>query len=357
MRILYGVVGEGMGHAIRSRVVLGHLLEQGHECEVIASGRAVDFLSKHFDDVHRIHGLHMVYEDNRVKARKTVMSNLRASIKGVPNNIAAYFKLIDDFRPEVVVSDFETWAYLYGQVHNIPVISIDNMQIINRCSHSKMIRQGHRTTFRLTRALIKGKLPGCEHYLITTFFRPPIRKKRTTLVPPILRHEILAATATRGEHLLVYQTGEGYTALIDALSKSGFECRIYGMRRDITQEQVEGNLRYQPFSETRFIDDLASSRAVIASGGFTLMGEAVYLRKPMLCVPLAGQLEQIFNARYLALEGFGLAAKAVESPTLAAFVENLPRYEAALSHYQQDGNRILFRELTSLLDRAAGGVL
>ena len=31
MRILYGVVGEGMGHATRSRVVIAHLLEQGHE--------------------------------------------------------------------------------------------------------------------------------------------------------------------------------------------------------------------------------------------------------------------------------------------------------------------------------------
>lgn len=357
MRILYGVVGEGMGHAIRSRVVLAHLFEQGHECEVIASGRAVDFLSKHFTDVHRIHGLHMVYDDNRVQPGKTLLSNLRASLKGVPKNIAAYFKLIDDFEPQVVISDFETWAYLYGQVHNVPIISIDNMQIINRCKHSKAVRAGHGAAFRLTRAFIKGKLPGCEHYLITSFFRPPVRKKRTTLVPPILRDEILAAKPTRGEHLLVYQTGEGYSALLDALSQSGVECRVYGMRRDISTEQIEGNLHYRPFSETRFIDDLASARAVIASGGFTLMGEAVSLHKPMLCVPLAGQVEQILNARYLALAGYGLAADEVDQATLATFIDNLPSYEAALAGYEQDRNGVLFSELAGLLDRAAAGVL
>ncbi len=63
MRILYGVVGEGMGHAMRSRVVLEHLFAQGHEVEIMASGRAVDFLDKRFrakGDVHRIHGLHMI---------------------------------------------------------------------------------------------------------------------------------------------------------------------------------------------------------------------------------------------------------------------------------------------------------
>ena len=40
MRILYGVVGEGMGHATRSAVVLSHLIARGHELRVVVSGRA-----------------------------------------------------------------------------------------------------------------------------------------------------------------------------------------------------------------------------------------------------------------------------------------------------------------------------
>src|SRR5690349_193827 len=65
MRILYGVVGEGMGHAMRSRVVLEHLFASGHEVEIMASGRAAEFLRKAFAArgwVHRIHGMHIVYE-------------------------------------------------------------------------------------------------------------------------------------------------------------------------------------------------------------------------------------------------------------------------------------------------------
>ena len=45
MRILYGVVGEGMGHAMRSRVVLDHLTKN-HEVQVVVSGRAHDYLVK-----------------------------------------------------------------------------------------------------------------------------------------------------------------------------------------------------------------------------------------------------------------------------------------------------------------------
>ncbi|EYF05328.1 MJ1255/VC2487 family glycosyltransferase [Chondromyces apiculatus] len=358
MKILYGVVGEGMGHAMRSRVVLEHLLDEGHEIEVMASGRATEFLAKRFEGVNRIHGLHMIYTENRVRRGKTLWSNVLAGTTGVPENIAAYFELIKDFKPEMVISDFESWTYLYAKAHRLPIVSIDNMQIINRCAHEPEIYAGHEADFKITKAFVKSKLPFCDHYLVTTFFYPPVRKERTTLVPPILRPEVLAANRRPGEHLLVYQTAEGYGALLDTLEKTGIECRIYGMRRGITEPQVEGNLRYMPFSEEGFVDDLASCRAVIAGGGFTLMGEAVYLRKPMLAVPLGRQFEQMINARYLEREGYGQYAEALDDPAvIARFVAAIPGCEEKLAGYAQDGNKALFSQLDGLLDRAAGGVL
>ncbi|WP_437329836.1 glycosyltransferase family protein [Sorangium sp. So ce381] len=358
MKILYGVVGEGMGHAMRSRVVIEHLLAQGHELEIMASGRATDFLSKRFAGVNRIHGLHMIYEENRVRRGKTLWSNVLSGATGTPKNIAAYFELIKDFRPELTVSDFESWTYLYAKLHRLPILSVDNMQIINRCTHDAEILAGHEAGFQLTRAFVKSKLPFCNHYVIATFFRPPVRKQETTLVPPILRPEIIAANRRPGEHLLVYQTAEGNDALSATLAKTGLECRIYGMRRNITEEQVEGNLRYRPFSEEGFIDDLASCRAVIAGGGFTLMGEAVYLRKPMLAVPLGRQFEQVLNARYLEREGFGRGADSLDDPAVVAdFVKAIPACEEKLAGYSQDGNRQLFEVMDGLLDRAHAGVL
>jgi uncharacterized protein (TIGR00661 family) len=358
MKILYGVVGEGMGHAMRSRVVLEHLVAEGHEIEIMASGRATEFLSRRFEGVNRIHGLHMIYEENRVRRGKTLWSNVLSGTTGVPQNIAAYFNLIKDFRPDVVVSDFESWTYLYAKAHRLPILSIDNMQIINRCTHDPEVIADHEASFQVTKAFVKGKLPFCDHYLIATFFYPAVRKERTTLVPPILRPEILAANRRQGEHLLVYQTAEGYEGLSETLAQTGLECRIYGMRRGIEEEQVDRNLRYRPFSEQGFIDDLASCRGVIAGGGFTLMGEAVYLRKPMLAVPLGLQFEQLLNARYLEREGYGRWAAALDEPgVIHDFVAAIPACEAKLAAYQQDGNRVLFEHIDALLDRAAAGLL
>ncbi len=357
MKILYGVVGEGMGHAMRSRVVLEHLVAEGHDLQIMASGRAVDFLQKRFAGVNRIHGYHMITEENRVRLGKTAWSNVLSGVTGIPQNIAAYFELMRQFEPQAVISDFESWTYLYAKNHRLPIISIDNMQIINRCTHDEEITRGVEASFQLTKAFVKAKLPWCDHYLITTFFRPPLRKEKTSLHAPILRPEILAAKARKGEHLLVYQTSEGHEALAEVLAKTGIECRIHGMRRSIKEEQVEGTLRYRPFSEAAFIDDLASSRAVIAGGGFTLMGEAVYLHKPMLCVPLERQFEQILNARYLQREGYGHAAAAIDAHSLRSFLDDLPRCEERLTHYAQEGNVLLLKEVDELLDRAAAGVL
>jgi uncharacterized protein (TIGR00661 family) len=126
------------------------------------------------------------------------------------------------------------------------------------------------------------------------------------------------------------------------------------MRRGLREEVVERNLRFRPFSEQQFIEDLATARAVIAGGGFTLMGEAVYLKKPMLAVPVGGQFEQILNARYLEKLGYGrCASDLTDVAELRGFVDGLPAHEASIAGYHQDGNRTLLEFLDAQLRELA----
>ncbi len=353
MKILYGVTGEGMGHAMRSRVVLEHLTAAGHTVEIMASGRAAAFLGKRFEGVNTIHGLHMILEENRVRLGKTLWSNVLAGVLGVPRNISAYFDLIASFEPEVVISDFESWSYFYGKSKRLPILSIDNMQVIHRCTLPDEIIDDNKVAFQLTKSFIKTKLPGCDAYFITSFFRPPTRKPDTYLFPPILRPEILAAKPSPGEHLLVYQSGPN-AALEHALAESGLPCRIYGMRPGATEEARDGALRFLPFSEAGFIEDLATCRAVIAGGGFTLMGEAVFLGKPMLAIPLDSQFEQLLNARYLEREGFGMWAPSADEPgILPRFLERVPACAKALTGYHQVDNAELLSAVDAWLVKVA----
>lgn len=351
MKILYGVVGEGMGHATRSRVLLDHLVKN-HDVHIVVSGRARDYLAKHFENVHNIWGFTIAYEGNSVKKWQTVLQNLKGAAQGWPQNVRTYFELVEKFSPDVVVSDFESFSYLFAKNHRLPVISVDNMQIINRCKHDPSLLAGHEDAFEMTRSLVKSKLPGAFHYLITTFFYPPLRKERTTLAPSILRPEIIAAKSEPGDHLLVYQTATTNDALLEGLKATGLQCRIYGMRRDLKAPQCEGTLTFMPFAEQGFIDDLRTARAVVAGGGYTLMSEAVYLRKPVLSLPIEGQFEQVLNALYLEQLGYGAYGRTLDGQTIGAFLEKVPDCQRALAGYSQDGNRLMIAALDEQLKRA-----
>ncbi|MEK7703953.1 MAG: glycosyltransferase family protein [Myxococcota bacterium] len=355
MRILYGVVGEGMGHATRSRVVIAHLLEVGHTVRVVVSGRAHRFLREAFAgqaqlSLEEIHGFHLNYEGNALDRSKSLRTNLTAAPRGLLKNIGVYRKVAEDgFSPELVVSDFESWAYLYALNHRLPVISIDNQQVVNRCDIPPEVTDGKSLDHWMTQLAVKLKLPGAYHYLVTSFFFPRVRKPRTTLVPPILRPEILAAKREPGRHVLVYQTAAANTELVPTLQALPYEFRVYGMGR----EGREGNVTLCAFSQHGFVDDLRTARAVVAGGGYSLMGEAVHLHVPMFSVPVEKQFEQELNARYLAHLGYGAWAKKLETAHLANFLAHVDDHAHVLASYEPHDNSLLLGCLDELVDTIA----
>jgi uncharacterized protein (TIGR00661 family) len=349
MRILYGVVGEGMGHATRSSVILSHLAA-AHDVQIVVSGRAHAFLRKAFPalEVHEIAGLNMVYEDNAVRRGKTAWDFLK-KLPAFADNFETFTRLAEGFRPELVVSDFESFSYFLAKKYDQAVLSIDNIQIINRCELDVEVPPEEQASFQTAKAIVKAKLPHCDHYLITTFFFPAVRKPRTSLFPPILRDAILDAQPSAGEHVLVYQTSDTFRELVPTLQRLPGTFFVYGLKRD----EVLGNVTLKGFSEEGFVRDLASARAVLAGGGFSLMGEAVYLGKPMLSVPLVGQFEQTLNALYLAKLGYGEYHRELSEAAIVAFLARAPEYAQRLKAHRQERNRAILAKLDELIAEIA----
>jgi uncharacterized protein (TIGR00661 family) len=352
LRLLYGVVGEGMGHATRSRVILEHLARAGHEIKVVVSGRAHKFLSEKLAplpnvSVEEIEGLNLRFQGNDLDVGESILSNLDKVPAALRKNTDVYLRVVGNFAAQAVISDFESFAYFFARLRGLPVISIDNMQIINRCEHDAFVSDDKSMAFRVAKLAVKAKLPGAYHYVISSFFFPKPCKERTTLVPPILRPEVIAAKREPGAHVLVYQTSHANQALVATLRTLPHEFRVYGMGKS----GVEGNVTLCPFSETGFIDDLRTARAVVAGGGYSLMGEAVHLHVPMLSIPIGGQYEQVLNARYLEKLGYGAYASAPTADAIADFLEKTDQMSAALESYVPRDCSMLFGCVDELLAR------
>ena len=346
MKILYGVVGEGMGHATRSKVVITHLREKGHEVKIVVSGRAHGYLKRFFEDVEEIHGLSIAYEGNAVKRRST-FKRLVEELPLTADNLDRMQAIHERFKAEAVISDFESFAYLFGQRYRLPILSIDNMQIMNRCKIDVDIPKSEKVNFTLARTIVKAKLPGCHHYLIASFFFPPVSKERTSLFPPILRDEIIAAKprARAGEHVLVYQTADAYKELVPTLQRMKGKFVVYGLKRD----EDLGNVQLKNFAEAGFIDDLATARAVITGGGFSLMTEAIFLGKPILSVPIQKQFEQLLNGLYLEKLGYGRCVKELSPQAIEGFLAKADEHAVHVAKHKQEGNALIFKAIDELL--------
>ncbi|MDO7885268.1 glycosyltransferase family protein [Hymenobacter cheonanensis] len=354
MTILYGVPGEGLGHATRSKVLIAWLLAQGHDVRAVSSSRAFALLDKAFPGrVLEIKGFHLAYKQLTVSKSRTVSLTLRSAPEALQVNFRQYRQLLHGFRPEVVISDFESFSYFFAKLLRVPVISIDNMQIISRAHLDVTVPAAERENYDLARYIVRAKLPRARHYLITTFFELPLRLRyaeRTTLVPSIIRPEIQAASPTTGDYVLVYQSATTQADLIDILQQlPEQEFRVYGFNKD----EAHGNVLLRPFSEAGFIAELAASRAVLTNGGFSLISEAVYLHKPVCAVPIPAQFEQWLNAAEIEKRGYGRHFEAITPANVQAFLAGLPQFEAALASYRQNGNEVLFARLAEVLAELA----
>lgn len=344
-RILYGVSGEGSGHSSRSREMIEHLLAGGHTVRVASYDRGYRNLSPDFDVVE-IEGLHIATVDNKVSLVETFVHNLARLPDGM-RSVRLLSSVFEELQPDCAITDFEPITAHLAPRFEVPLVSLDNqhrMRFMRYPCPLHLKKDG-----LIAETLIRAMVPRPDVSLVTTFYRGEVKNDHTLLFPPVLGRDVLALEPRRGEHVLVYCT-QAYESLLDTLT--GFpreELRVYGWDRTDRRQ----NLHFRPFSRDGFLDDLASAKAVIATAGFTLMTEALHLRKPYLALPMRGQFEQQLNALLLEELGFGSNGGAgggeAVSAAVAAFLDRLPEYERALAGYPAADNREIRAELDGLL--------
>ena len=344
-RIFYSVCGEGMGHAIRSSVILEHLTKK-YDVYIFSSERAYEFLSNKFDNVFEIGGFNTVYENNVVRTKKTFFKALKANPTNLKEGYNVLYKECKRIKPNIIISDFENYASMLSKLMNIPLISLDNIHMLTQCEYD--YPPHHRADMLTAKAVTKSYILRPKRHIITTFFYPPLKHPNmTALYPPVLREEIMKLEPVGGDHVLVYQTAESSINLMEELKKLDYKFIVYGFNKD----DVDENLTYRSFNEKQIFEDMRTAKAIIVNGGFTMISEAIYLKKPIYCTPAHKNFEQILNGFYVEKLGFGESHDDLDVNKIESFLDNLDKYQENLNKVEPWDNTEILKDLDLSIEK------
>jgi uncharacterized protein (TIGR00661 family) len=319
-KIIYAVAGEGFGHASRAHLVGQRFLDAGHEVIFAASHRGLLYLREYYGDrVKEIFGLTFDYSKGYVDPVATVWKNLIQLPRGNRLNRELFEQVYKPFQPDLVITDFEPFSAWWAWRNRVPFLSIDNEHMLITCRLDHRLRDiRHRINASL---VVRFHYIGARAYVVTNFFKAPLRSRVAVLAPPIVRPAIARLQPSDAGHIVIYATtGTHEEQWRDVLGRfARQEFHIYGFNKKAEWR----NCIFKEASTEGFATDLAASRGVIASAGYSLISECLYLRKKMLLLPLAGQYEQIINARYVEKLGLGVWSKQVEESAVSRFLDRL----------------------------------
>ena len=344
--IFYCICGEGMGHAIRSSVILERIKEK-YDVYIFSSDRAYNYLNSKFDNVYEIGGFNTVYINNKVNNLKTLSNALKRNPTNMKIGYETLYKKARELRPDAIVTDFEIYATMVSKLLDIPLISLDNIHMITQTKIHYPASK--RMEMLKAKGVIKTYVVKPKVHILTSFFYPPVRaKKNAVIYPPVIREDILKLKPSNGDHIIVYQTSKESGKLVrklKALKNENFI--VYGFNVNNT----DGNLTYKEFNEDVFYEDLASAKAVICNGGFTFISEAISLKKPIYSVPAIGNFEQTLNGYYVQRLGYGEYHEVMNATRVKSFLEKLPKYEKKLSKVKKTDNEGIIKELIYRIEK------
>ena len=321
--------------------MIGHLASAGHTVKAASYDRGYRNLASDFD-VLEIEGLHIRSVDNKISVVETFADNLSRLSDGI-RKLSELRTLFHEFEPDCVITDFEPMTAYLANHYELPLITIDNQHRMRYIDYEKPPHS--EVDAQATKTIIRAMVPRPDVSLVTAFCFGETRNDRTFLFPPILRRAVLDKQPSVGGHILVYMTS-GFDSCLDELREFVRESfLVYGYDRT----EVDGPLTFRPFSRNGFLDDLASAKAVIATAGFTLISEAICLRKPYLAMPMQGQFEQELNGFQLGRLGYGKSVAEVDRESIGDFLYRLPDYREQLEEYQPGDNSEIKAKLDELL--------
>lgn len=339
-KLFYSMAGEGRGHAARARTLAEQLCDD-HELWLFAPDDAYDFLARSYGPERlpsavrlvRIPGLRFHYTQGKLDLLKSIRRGLAYAWGELPPLVQAFRQRLRDERPDLVITDFEPALARAARAEALPYISFNHQHVLLAYDLRSLPSALQWHAWSMSWA-VRWYAPGPSMTIATSFYSPPLKRgwEHVRQVGPILRREILAARPVRGDSLLSYLRANTPPVVLDMFASQPIPVKVYGLG----ERPPLGSVTFCPIDDHQFVSDLAGCRAVVAAAGNQLLGESLYLGKPVLAIPEERHHEQQINAHFIRTLGVGdwTLLDGLTRTTLDRFLEREAEFHQALAPLQ-----------------------
>ncbi len=281
-------------------------LRTEHEIVLFAPGDAYEMLAPRYAGtavrVYRIPGLHFHYDDRHILSFWKTTREAGRYLWKLPRLVSWLEQVIRGESPDLIITDFEPALPQAARRVGIPFISLDHQHFLV-ANDLSVLPPWMQLPAQMMGCVVKAYYSGQVETILSQFYTPPLRPDvpHVTQVGVLLRSEIVQALPSEGEHLVAYLRRKTCGTVLSALRQLNRPVHIYGLG----EQPSSDNLQFYPIDELGFIQDLARCQAVVCTAGNQLVGEALYLGKPVLAMPESNNFEQFINAWFLRDSGAG----------------------------------------------------
>ena len=347
MKILYGVCGFGLGHASRSVEIIRELSHE-HEVLIISYDQAFDFLNEEFENVKKLEWFEIYYKDGAIHNFKTIVKNISRIPDIASSNFSQLVKIVRKFKPDVIVSDFEINSLFIGKLLNVPVITVSNQHMLKFYDTEKNLEE---RLFKHIPDLAAMLFFYPSHALIVTTFLKPTKKynKDTTFFfGPIVRQEFLRAKPKVNDFFVGYFNDQPILEEFAYFFSNNFpdeRLLLFGFK----DKKSIGCVDCLPLDKKSFSKALIKCKGIFSHGGFSLLSEALLLKKPVCVFTSKNFYERYFNGLTAEKNSFGVLMNEFEYEKIDFFIKNTDFFSKKIAEAKiKPGNKDIARKIIEL---------
>lgn len=331
MKFLFIVQGEGRGHLTQAIAFSKILESQGHQLSAVIVGKSKrrnipDFFIEQIPaKIYPVESPNFETDkgEKRILIGKTITKNLR--------NSPIFFKslqqideIVKDNEPNIILNFYD----LLGGLYNFLFQPRAHFWVIG---HQYLI---YHPSFKFARSVTFQK----ELFQLNTWltalgadkkialaFKPlsSCQNEKLIIAPPLLRDEVKHLKPQLGDFILAYMVNPGYAAEVISFAKKYPHLLIkayWDKKNALETEKPLPNLSFHKIHDQRFLEDMAACNGLICTAGFESVCEALFLKKPVMVIPVKGQYEQACNALDTVESGVGISSKNFDFGKLEAMI-------------------------------------